>query len=107
MKPAVILSMVLTALQFAVADDFKTINGKECKNVTGGRATAITSGTFSLSSNHANSVADRIHLGGQGWIIAPDGEVLGLTSHERPFITMELDLNAAEQAKHTYPRYAL
>lgn len=34
MKPAVILSMVLTALQFAVADDFKTIDGKEYKNVT-------------------------------------------------------------------------
>src|SRR5437870_8328090 len=34
MKPAVILSMALGALQFAVADDFKTINGKEYKNVT-------------------------------------------------------------------------
>jgi hypothetical protein len=32
MKPAVILSMVLTGLQFAVADDFKTIDGKEYKN---------------------------------------------------------------------------
>jgi len=35
MKPAVvILSMVLAALQFAVADDFKTVGGKEYKNVT-------------------------------------------------------------------------
>src|SRR5437773_7123624 len=35
MKPAVvILAMVLAALQFAVADDFKTIDGKEYKNVT-------------------------------------------------------------------------
>src|SRR5947208_5851980 len=34
MKPAVILSMALGALQFAVADDFKTIDGKEYKNVT-------------------------------------------------------------------------
>src|SRR5206468_2451702 len=34
MKPAVvILAMVLVALQFAFADDFKTINGKEYKNV--------------------------------------------------------------------------
>src|SRR5947208_11480864 len=32
MKPAVILSMVLAALQFALADDFKTIDGKEYKN---------------------------------------------------------------------------
>ena len=35
MKPAVvILAMVLAALQFAFADDFKTIDGKEYKNVT-------------------------------------------------------------------------
>src|SRR5438046_10415051 len=32
MKPAVILSMVLAALQFAVADDFKTVTGKEYTN---------------------------------------------------------------------------
>ena len=34
MKPAMILSMVLAALQFALADDFKTIDGKEYKNAT-------------------------------------------------------------------------
>jgi hypothetical protein len=35
MKPAVvILAMLLAAAQFAVADDFKTIDGKEYKNVT-------------------------------------------------------------------------
>src|SRR5436190_6045298 len=35
MKPAVvILAMVLAALQFMFADDFKTIDGKEYKNVT-------------------------------------------------------------------------
>jgi hypothetical protein len=35
MKPAVvILALVLAALQFAVADDFKTIDRKEYKNVT-------------------------------------------------------------------------
>src|SRR5439155_14791500 len=41
MKPAVvILSMVLAALQFAVADDFKTVGGKEYKNVTVSRVEA-------------------------------------------------------------------
>jgi hypothetical protein len=35
MKPAVvILAIVLTAAQLTVADDFKTIDGKEYKNVT-------------------------------------------------------------------------
>ena len=75
--------------------------------VVGGRATAITSGAFSLSSNHVSSAADEVHLGGRGWVIAPDGEVLGLTSQEQPFVTIELDLSAAERAKRTYPRYVL
>lgn len=75
--------------------------------VVGGRATAITSGAFSLSSNHITSAADAVHLGGQGWIIAPDGKVLGLTSEEQPFVTKELDLSEAERAKRTYPRYVL
>jgi len=75
--------------------------------LVGGRATAITSGAFSLSSNHVSSAADAVHMGGQGWIIAPDGEVLGLTSPEQPFVTIELNLSASDQAKSTYPRYVL
>jgi N-carbamoylputrescine amidase len=75
------------------------------KWVVGGRAAAITSGAFSLSSNHVSSAADAVHLGGQGWVIAPDGEVLGLTSREQPFVSIELDLGASERAKLTYPRY--
>jgi N-carbamoylputrescine amidase len=69
-----------------------------------GRATALISGAFCLSSNHVSTEPDLVHLGGQGWIIAPDGEVLGLTSHEQPFVTAEIELNAAGQAKLTYPR---
>ncbi|HZS07666.1 MAG TPA: carbon-nitrogen hydrolase family protein [Blastocatellia bacterium] len=75
------------------------------KWVVGGRAAAITAGAFSLSSNHVSSASDAVHLGGLGWVIAPDGEVLGLTSPEHPFVTVELDLSAAERARHTYPRY--
>src|SRR5215207_689302 len=72
-----------------------------------GRATAMISGAFSLSSNHVNTEADSVHLGGQGWLITPDGGVLGLTSREEPFITSEIELNAADMAKRTYPRYVL
>ena len=75
--------------------------------LVGGRATAITAGAFSLSSNHVASAADPVHLGGQGWIVDPEGEILGLTSQEQPFVTVEIDLGIAEQAKHTYPRYAI
>ena len=34
-----------------------------------------------------------------------DGEVLGLTSSARPFVTMDIDRREAECAKSTYPRY--
>jgi N-carbamoylputrescine amidase len=67
----------------------------------------MISGAFSLSSNHSSTEQNSPHLGGQGWIITPEGEVLGLTSPEQPFVTAEIDLNAAEVAKTTYPRYVL
>jgi len=70
-----------------------------------GRAAAITSGAFALSSNHVSTEKDEVQLGGQGWIIAPDGEVLGLTSKDESFVTREIQLGVAEAAKETYPRY--
>ena len=72
-----------------------------------GRAAAIISGAFSLSSNHVSTERHSLQLGGQGWIITPEGEVLGLTSREQPFVSAEVELNAAELAKSTYPRYVL
>jgi N-carbamoylputrescine amidase len=72
------------------------------KWLAGGRAAAVVSGAFSLSSNRFDPAAD---FGGQGWVIGPDGQVLGLTSQSQPFITLEIDLDEAEQAKQTYPRY--
>jgi len=75
------------------------------KWVVGGRAMAITAGAFALSSNHVSSVPSEVHLGGQGWIISPDGEVSGLTSREESFVTVDLDLSEADRAKLTYPRY--
>jgi N-carbamoylputrescine amidase len=48
-----------------------------------------------------------VTFGGQGWIVGPDGEVLGLTSTGHPFLTMEIALEEAERAKSTYPRYVL
>jgi len=66
----------------------------------------MISGAFSLSSNHVSPERDSL-LGGQGWIITPEGEVLGLTSQDQPFFTAEIELNAADVAKTTYPRYVL
>jgi predicted amidohydrolase len=74
------------------------------KWLAGGRAAAVISGAFSLSSNHFDPQAD---LGGQGWVIDPDGKVLAITSQEEPFVTVEINLDDAVQAKTTYPRYVM
>ncbi len=75
------------------------------KWLVGGRAAAVVAGAYSLSSNRVSDDASTVTFGGQGWIIGPDGDVLGLTSPERPFVTIEIDLDEAERAKSTYPRY--
>jgi N-carbamoylputrescine amidase len=76
------------------------------KWLAGGRVAAVVAGAFSLSSNPVND-GDPVSLGGQGWIVDPDGEVLALTSAAEPFATRDLDLAQAEAAKQTYPRYVL
>jgi N-carbamoylputrescine amidase len=71
----------------------------------GGRAAAVVAGAFVVSSNPVSRVDEAANLGGQGWVVGPDGDVLGLTSGEQPFLTIEIDLQEAERAKQTYPRY--
>jgi len=70
----------------------------------GGRAAAVVSGAYSLSSNRASETQD---YGGRGWVVSPEGEVLASTSPTEPFATVDIDLALAEQAKYTYPRYVL
>jgi hypothetical protein len=54
-----------------------------------------------------NCISRSEDLGGQGWAVGPDGQVLGVTSRARPFLTVSIDLAEAERAKSTYPRYVL
>jgi N-carbamoylputrescine amidase len=75
------------------------------KWVVGGRAVAVVAGAFVACSNRVSRLDEVADLGGQGWIIGPDGDVLGLTSREQPFLTIAVDLREAEEAKQTYPRY--
>jgi N-carbamoylputrescine amidase len=75
------------------------------KWLAGGRVAAVVSGAFSLSSNRSSAPEHAVAFGGLGWIVGPDGEVLGTTSRERPMVTLEIDLAAADRAKRTYPRY--
>ncbi len=63
------------------------------------------SGAYSLSSNYSYGKKGNIEWGGGGWIIEPEeGLVLGVTSQEHPFLTLEIDLSVAQNAKHSYPR---
>ena len=62
----------------------------------------------SLSSNLGGTTPEGCDFAGVGWIIEPDeGKVLGLTSPEQPFLTLDIDLAEADKAKETYPRYVL
>jgi N-carbamoylputrescine amidase len=79
----------------------------ESKWVTGGQVASVVSGSFCLSSNLAGTTAEGCDFAGVGWITEPEGQVLGLTSPNQPFLTLDLDLSIADQAKETYPRYVL
>ncbi len=76
------------------------------KWLAGGKVAAVVSGAFCLSSNRVGRRNPAV-FGGLGWVIGPDGEVLGTTSSREPFVTIAIDLAAAERAKSTYPRSAL
>ncbi len=85
-----------------------TPNPTAPKWVAGGQAAAVVSGAFCLSSNLAGRTPAGGDYAGVGWIIEPgEGKVLGLTSPEQPFLTLEIDLTEADRAKKTYPRYVL
>lgn len=74
--------------------------------LAGGRAAANISGAYCLSSNFNGKNTSTIDFGGTGWITEPEeGDVLGKTDENSPFLTLEIDVQAAENAKLTYPRY--
>ncbi len=78
------------------------------KWILAGRIAAIMSGAYCLSSNHRGYSNQGVKFGGKGWIIEPEnGKVLGTTTPEQPFLTLEIDLKIAENAKKTYPRDVL
>ena len=76
------------------------------KWLAGGRAAAVMAGAFCLSSNRGGVDEQGSVWAGSGWIIEPEeGELLARTSTDHPFVTLEIDLAAADAAKGTYPRY--
>jgi N-carbamoylputrescine amidase len=76
------------------------------KWIAGGRAAAVASGAFCLSSNRGGVDDAGFEWGGHGWIIEPEeGGVLGVTTPAQPYLTIDIDLDVAKGAKTTYPRY--
>ena len=71
----------------------------------GGKTAAMVSGSYCLSSNLYNPIGEGADLGGIGWIISPEGEIIKSTNANRPFVTMDIDINDSRKAKTTYPRY--
>jgi N-carbamoylputrescine amidase len=76
------------------------------KWLAGGRAAAVMAGAFCLSSNRGGTDSSGFEWGGSGWVIEPEeGDVLGVTSTVEPFLTVDIDLDIANGAKASYPRY--
>ena len=74
------------------------------KWIAAGRTAALIAGAFAVSSNRFNLERN---FGGVGWIIGPDGEILGLTNEREPFVTVDCAPSIANHAKSTYPRSVL
>ncbi len=76
------------------------------KWIAGGRPAAVVSGAFCQSSNLNGPNTESIAFGGAGWVSEPEeGRVLGVTYQKNSFLTIDIDLEKAEKAKRTYPRY--
>jgi predicted amidohydrolase len=58
------------------------------------RRTARHMGSYVISSNR---IADDGSFNGAGWIVDPRGNVLAMTSRDRPFETLELDVGTLER----------
>ena len=75
------------------------------KWLAGGRTASVVSGAYCLSSNFSGINDQGFEFAGRGWIIEPkEGEFLGITTTDNPFITIDIDINEAKEAKNIYPR---
>jgi N-carbamoylputrescine amidase len=63
---------------------------------------AVMSGCFVATSNRRSF--DSEAFAGGSWVISPEGEILGETSFDSPYVTVQIDLEDAARAKQTYPR---
>lgn len=69
------------------------------------RMAALVSGCWAASSNRVGTDGRDQSYGGRGWVFDPDGELVAETSEDEPVAAAELELEAVERAKASYPRY--
>jgi len=84
--------------------------GKESVNtwLNCGKTSAVISGAYCLSSNRSGSGEKGFEWGGMGWITEPmDGALLASSSFTDKFVTKNIDLEKARQAKKEYPLYVV
>jgi N-carbamoylputrescine amidase len=68
------------------------------------RVAAVLAGAYAVSSNRVSPCGA---FGGHGWIIDPEGNVMGITDARHPSVTLEVDLGAIGKVQDRYfPRYA-
>lgn len=68
------------------------------------RMAAIVSGCYVLSSNRASPAGGSAPLfGGKGFIYSPTGNLLGMTSADRPLLTLGINLSLVADAQRRYP----
>ncbi|HJO93110.1 MAG TPA: carbon-nitrogen hydrolase family protein [Victivallales bacterium] len=75
--------------------------------IAGGKSAAIVSGSYCLSSNRGGIDSNNLPWEGKSWIISPYGRLLALTDENNKYITLDIDIKIAENAKSTYPRYVI
>lgn len=66
------------------------------------RMAAVMSGCFVASTNRRSY--DTAAFAGRSWVVSPEGEMLCETTADVPYLTVEISLQEATQAKDTYPR---
>jgi N-carbamoylputrescine amidase len=69
------------------------------------RMSAVVSGCYVLSSNRGGIDAKGQEFGGRGWIVDPNGDMVGQTSAASPVISTSIDLDWVHYAQGEYPCY--
>lgn len=71
-----------------------------------GQTLGILSGAYCLSSNKSGLSDQGFQWGGNGWVSEPmTGNLLGVTSPQKKFLTVDIDISKSNGAKNEYPLY--